>query len=155
MSNPLCHFAKFIALTNLSHWIWCWSVYRVTVFFIGIWTLKLSKVRGMNMLRRSILQLKETGVWLSWFSVQPISFLIGSVLIYHVWCLTDLLPIPVKMRVHTMSTWVHTLLTPWHNIWNVTVTSWITHILWCHKKCLTKWSPSNHKFRSFCDFCMS
>ena len=36
---------------------------------------------------------------------------------------------PVKMSVHTMSTWVHTLLTPWHNIWNVTVTSWITNIL--------------------------
>ena len=142
MSNPECHFAKSIALTKLSHWIWCWIVYRVTVFFIGIWTLKLSKVRGMNILWRYILQLKETGVWLSWFSVQPIGFLIGSVLIYHVWCLTDLLPILVMMQVHTMSTGVHALLTPLHNIWNVIVTPRITHILRCKKNCLTKWSPS-------------
>ena len=144
MSNPECHFAKSIALTKLSHWIWCWIVYRVTVFFIGIWTLKLSKVSSER--NEHIMKVystaKITGVWLSWFSVQPISFLIGSVLIYHVWCLTDLLPIPVKMRVHTMLTWVHTLLTPWHNIWNVTVTPWITHILRCQKNCLTKWSPS-------------
>ena len=62
---------------------------------------------------------------------------------------------PVKVWVHNMSTWVHTPLAPRHDIWTVTVTFWTTHILWCCKKCLTKWSPSNHKFRSSGDFCVS
>ena len=126
----------------MSHWIWCWSVYRITVFFIGVWSLKLSKVRGINILRRSILQLKETGVWLSWFSVQPISFLIGNMLIYHdgVWqtcCQSSEDVSSHYVNLSELILWApHDLVvtslicvTPWADREQAAVESWPAHTL--------------------------